>query len=85
MIDSLEVIAQDSYLLNVKSVTIITEPFHLPRAIILAGYFLPSYFSIYGYTDNIKEQMQEEMELFEKEITYINDVIKRTKGREDHV
>lgn len=85
MIDSLKVIAKDKYLLDVKSVTIITEPYHLPRAMLLAQYFLPSYFTINGYTENIEEQMKEESGLFEKEITYINDVIKRTKGRKDHV
>ena len=85
MIDSLQVIAKDKYLLDVKSVTIITEPFHLPRAMLLADSFLPSYFTIHGYTENIEEQMKEESELFEKEIEYINDVIKRTKGRKDHV
>lgn len=85
MIDSLQVIAKDRYLLDVRSITIITEPYHLPRAMLLASYFLPSYFTIHGYTENIEEQIKEESGLFEKEITYINDVIKRTKGRKDHV
>lgn len=85
MIESLQVIAKDRYLLDVRSITIITEPYHLPRAMLLASYFLPSYFTIHGYTENIEEQIKEESGLFEKEITYINDVIKRTKGRKDHV
>lgn len=85
MIDSSKVIAKDRYLLDVKSITIITEPYHLPRALLLAHYFLPSYFTIHGYTENIEEQMKEESGLFEKEITYINDVVNRTKGRKDHV
>ncbi len=43
----------------VRSITVITSSWHMRRSIFLAKYFLPAKTAIYGYTENIKEDMEE--------------------------
>jgi uncharacterized SAM-binding protein YcdF (DUF218 family) len=43
-------------ILEIKKVAIITEPFHLRRALSLARVFLPSFINVFGYTQNTSVQ-----------------------------
>ncbi len=44
---------------EVKSVTVITEPFHIKRAFILASIFFPRFIKVYGYTEGTAVQREE--------------------------
>lgn len=39
-------------LATTRRITIITEPFHLPRALLLAGMYLPRYVTVTGFTEH---------------------------------
>ncbi|MCM1296217.1 MAG: YdcF family protein [Muribaculaceae bacterium] len=41
---------------NFKSITIVTEPYHLKRSLLLASTYFPKYIDIYGYTEGAEEQ-----------------------------
>ncbi len=45
-------------IMKVESITVITEPFHMKRALCLAKILLPSFISVYGYTDGCERQRQ---------------------------
>ena len=49
-------IARHCNIYDVKTVTVITEPFHLRRALCLAKVFLPSFFKPVGFTLGTDEQ-----------------------------
>lgn len=42
--------------MQVKSITVITEPFHMKRALYLAKILLPRFIKIYGYTEGVAKQ-----------------------------
>ena len=52
---------------EVKSITIITEPFHMARSLQLAKMLCPKFLAIHGYTEKMEEQWEGERALFEKE------------------
>lgn len=56
MICSLGVMYARGDIAKVKSVAVITEPFHMRRSIALARLFLPSYIQVFGYTEHTAEQ-----------------------------
>lgn len=39
-----------------ESITVITEPFHIKRALCLAKILLPQFIKVYGYTEGVAEQ-----------------------------
>lgn len=43
-------------IMQVKSITVITEPFHMKRALYLATILLPRFIKIYGYTEGVAKQ-----------------------------
>jgi vancomycin permeability regulator SanA len=43
-------------IMQVKSITVITEPFHMKRALYLAKILLPRFIKIYGYTEGVAKQ-----------------------------
>lgn len=43
----------------IERVVVITEPFHLRRALLLARTFLPRYFKVYGYTEGFAVQRRD--------------------------
>lgn len=59
MIFSLAEIAKRQNVTEVESITIITEPFHMRRALFLANALLPRYLKIFGYTEGIARQREE--------------------------
>lgn len=42
-----------------NSLTVITEPYHLKRALMLARTYFPEFIKIYGYTENSQEQFKQ--------------------------
>lgn len=56
MVCSLAEICKDKIIWDVRSVTVVTEPFHLRRSLFLAQTFLPSFITIHGYTDGADKQ-----------------------------
>ncbi len=46
-------------IMQVKNITVITEPFHIKRAMCLAKLLLPEFIKIYGYTEGVDEQREE--------------------------
>ena len=67
ILSSLLIIDQDRLLFEVKSITIITEPFHMARSLQLAKMLCPKFLAIHGYTEKMEEQWEGERALFEKE------------------
>ena len=43
-------------IMQIKSITVITEPFHMKRALYLAKILLPRFIKIYGYTEGVAKQ-----------------------------
>lgn len=43
-------------IMQVESVTVITEPFHMKRALLLAQILLPDFIKVYGYTEGVDRQ-----------------------------
>lgn len=62
---------------KIRTVTVITEPFHLKRSLMLAKIFFPSYWKINGYAGEINQivKISEERELRENEALYIQELI----------
>ena len=58
MVFSLAEICKREDVTQVKSVTVITEPFHMRRALCLANVLLPKFLKIYGYTEGIARQRE---------------------------
>lgn len=56
MICSLGAVCARGNVTDVKTVTIITEPFHMRRSLALARLFLPRYIQVFGYTEHTEEQ-----------------------------
>lgn len=56
MICSLGAIYARGNVTDVKSVAVITEPFHMRRSLALAKLFLPHYIQVFGYTEHTAEQ-----------------------------
>lgn len=71
MLFSASLISRDSYILNVKNITLITEAYHMPRSLITGKLFLPSYFNIHGYTPDCAGQTSKTSELVDTEIGFI--------------
>ncbi|MDE6504253.1 MAG: YdcF family protein [Clostridia bacterium] len=46
-------------IMKVESLTIITEPFHMRRALCLANILLPEFIKIYGYTQGVAFQREQ--------------------------
>ncbi len=53
---SLALLSRLTDIAQIRTVTIITEPFHMRRSLCLANLLLPSYFSISGYTEGTAAQ-----------------------------
>lgn len=71
MLFSASLISRNSYILNVKNITLITEAYHMPRSLITGKLFLPSYFNVYGYTPDCAKQISNTPELVDTEIGFI--------------
>jgi len=56
---SLTEICRRTNIMDVESITVITEPFHVKRAVCLAELLLPKFISIYGYTEGLAQQRKE--------------------------
>ncbi|HBN12199.1 MAG TPA: hypothetical protein DD415_01130 [Clostridiales bacterium] len=55
---SLTEICKRTDIMQVESITVITEPFHIKRALCLAKLLLPEFIKIYGYTEGVDEQRE---------------------------
>lgn len=75
MVGGLMEICQSSSVLKVRKVTIITEPYHVPRSVLTAKIFLPPYMQVFGYTENTEKDLAEAKEKFIREIGLLNWVI----------
>ena len=53
---SLTEICKRTDIMQVESITVITEPFHIKRALCLAKILLPQFIKVYGYTEGVAEQ-----------------------------
>ncbi len=53
---SLTEICKRTDIMQVESVTVITEPFHMKRALSLAKILLPEFIKVHGYTEGVGEQ-----------------------------
>lgn len=58
MVFSLAEICKREDVTQIESVTVITEPFHMRRALCLADMLLPKFLKIYGYTEGIARQRE---------------------------
>lgn len=58
MVFSLAEICKREDVTQVESITVITEPFHMRRALCLANVLLPKFLRIYGYTEGIVRQRE---------------------------
>lgn len=56
---SLTEICKRTDITQVENVTVITEPFHMKRALCLAKMLLPSFIKVYGYTEGADRQREE--------------------------
>jgi len=75
MLNSATVISNDRYIMKVKNITIITEAYHLPRALITAKLFLPRIFNVYGFSVNCAEQVRESMDMINTELGFLRTLI----------
>ena len=66
MVCSLVEMCKSTGVYGVKSVTVITEPFHMLRSLLLADIYLPNYFNVYGYS----EEWEEQRNLAQKDIEF---------------
>lgn len=55
---SLTEICKRTDIMQVESVTVITEPFHIKRAVCLARMFFPDFIKVYGYTEGVARQRE---------------------------
>ena len=46
-------------IMNIKNITVITEPFHMKRALCLAKILLPSFINVHGYTEGSEQQREQ--------------------------
>ena len=51
-------ICKHADIMKVERITVITEPFHMKRALCLAKILLPSFIRIYGYTEGCERQRE---------------------------
>ena len=72
MVGSLLEICRHSEVFKVKTVTVISELYHLPRALLLCEMFFPPHFQVFGYTEEAEAQYAAQRELMEKEIGLLN-------------
>lgn len=72
MVASLLEICQNDLILNVNDVTIITEGYHLPRALLLARLFLPQKIRVHGYTTDTAEEAKSDVKLVQTELYLLN-------------
>ena len=56
---SLTEICKRTDIMQVESITVITEPFHIKRAVCLAKILLPKFIKVYGYTEGVAFQRKE--------------------------
>lgn len=56
---SLTEICKRTDIMAVESITVISEPFHMRRALSLANILLPKFIHIYGYTEGAARQREE--------------------------
>lgn len=56
---SLTEICKRTDIMAIESITVISEPFHIRRALILANILLPKFIRIYGYTEGTARQRKE--------------------------
>lgn len=56
---SLTEICKRTDIMGVESITVISEPFHMRRALCLANLLLPKFIKVYGYTENVSRQREE--------------------------
>lgn len=57
MVCSLDMICKScSVMRECNSVTVITEPYHIVRSVVLAKLFMPEFVKVYGYTKGVDEQ-----------------------------
>lgn len=56
MICSLGAIYARGNVTNLRTIAVITEPFHMRRSLALARLFLPRYIQVFGYTEHTAEQ-----------------------------
>lgn len=56
---SLTEICRRTNIMDVESITVVTEPFHVKRAVCLAELLLPKFISIYSYTEGLAQQRKE--------------------------
>lgn len=55
---SLTEICKRTDITEVKSITVLTEPFHMKRALCLAKILLPKFIKVYGYTEGVAFQRE---------------------------
>ena len=55
---SLTEICKRDDIMDVERITVITEPFHMKRALCLAKLLLPRFIKVYGYTEGVKQQRE---------------------------
>lgn len=58
MVCSLAVMCKSGDICDVKNITVITDPFHMLRSLLLAKIYLPDYFIIHGYGEGWEEQRE---------------------------
>lgn len=56
---SLTEICKRTDIMQVESITVITEPFHMKRVLCLAKILLPKFIKIYGYTEGVDIQRKD--------------------------
>lgn len=56
---SLTEICKRTDIMQVESIAVITEPFHIKRALSLAKILLPEFIKVYGYTEGVDRQREE--------------------------
>lgn len=56
---SLTEICKRTDITDVRKITVITEPFHMKRALCLARLFFPKFIAVYGYTEGAERQRKD--------------------------
>lgn len=56
---SLTEICKRTDIMQVEGITVITEPFHIKRALCLANLLLPKFIKIHGYTEGVARQREQ--------------------------
>lgn len=53
---SLTEMCKNTDIMSVKNVTVVSEPFHMRRSLLLARILLPQFIAVNGYTEGVEEQ-----------------------------